>query len=159
MMDYVVRPAIDADRFAIIALILELNRFEATIEANRDVNLEAAVAGYEATLSTAPQNRALFVAEQEGLLVGYISVAINRAPYYVKKDEPHHVQIIDLVVTKRARGRGIGRALIAQAEAFARQQGIPTVIINALAANKDADELYDALGFEPYMIERRKRLD
>jgi GNAT superfamily N-acetyltransferase len=151
----VIRPATGADRDAIIGLIHALNCFEATVEDNRDVSLAAAIAGYEATVS----ETAMFVAEQDGVVTGYICIVIDMAPLFVKEDERRHVQIADLIVAEGARGRGIGRALIARAEAFARENGICRLLIGALAGNHTANDLYANLGFRPYVIERIKALD
>jgi GNAT superfamily N-acetyltransferase len=155
----VIRPATGADRDAIIGLIHALNCFEATVEDNRDIRLAAAIAGYEATVSDTAREKAMFVAEQDGAVAGYICIVIDMAPYYVKQDERRHVRIADLIVAEGARGRGIGRALIARAEAFARENGICRLLIGALAGNHTANDLYATLGFRPYVIERIKALD
>jgi GNAT superfamily N-acetyltransferase len=63
------------------------------------------------------------------------------------------------VVADGARGLGIGAALIGQAEAFARAQGVRSLAVGHLAGNAGAGRLYERLGLKPHAIERVKWLD
>jgi GNAT superfamily N-acetyltransferase len=56
------------------------------------------------------------------------------------------------------RGRGIGAALVARAEQFARERGAPWLGIGVMAENGDARRLYERLGFAAFHVEMKKPL-
>jgi ribosomal protein S18 acetylase RimI-like enzyme len=65
---------------------------------------------------------------------------------------------IDLMVEPRARGSGIGRALVeAMAEALARR-GAPRVVIQVGSRNSSAQATFARLGFRPTMLEMTREL-
>jgi ribosomal protein S18 acetylase RimI-like enzyme len=100
----------------------------------------------------------IFVAEREGDLVGL--VAVLTAVPFTELDEPPgtYALVTDLVVTPAARRRGYGRALLRQAERYARRQGARELRIGVLAGNQPALHLYRATGFRPWVVFLRKRL-
>ena len=53
----------------------------------------------------------------------------------------------DLVVAERARGTGIGRALLAECERRAREAGVRWLRIGVIASNQRALRLYREFGF------------
>ena len=58
------------------------------------------------------------------------------------------VQITDLIVTTRWRGRGVGAVLIDTAELFARDKSARSIAITTLTENAKARHTYRALGFQ-----------
>ncbi len=56
--------------------------------------------------------------------------------------------IEELVVDEKARGRGVGRALIQAALDWARSQGCSEVEVSTEQDNTDAQNFYRRLGFE-----------
>ncbi|MEW5708493.1 MAG: GNAT family N-acetyltransferase [Pseudomonadota bacterium] len=84
----------------------------------------------------------LFGAFQLGELVGVMGMrpleTMSRGP---------HLHIDDLVVSGRARRRGVGRRLLAYAEGYAREQGLNAVFLDSRA---DAVTFYAALGYRPH---------
>jgi ribosomal protein S18 acetylase RimI-like enzyme len=101
---------------------------------------------------------AVFVAEEGGLAVGFVIVE--------RSDEPGHVFALprrlatvgQLGVTAGARRRGVGRALMAAAEAQARAWGATAVMLSVVAFNADADRFYRALGYAPSVTRMTKPL-
>ena len=67
--------------------------------------------------------------------------------------------ISDLFVVAERRGGGIGRALMAEAEAHFRSLGMAQILIATMAANRPAYETYRELGYADYEIVMEKRLD
>lgn len=67
--------------------------------------------------------------------------------------------IDSLVVTDRARGRGIGTALLDAVRAELKARGIAYCSIGVLAGNTEAAKLYERVGFRPWTQELLARTD
>jgi ribosomal protein S18 acetylase RimI-like enzyme len=63
------------------------------------------------------------------------------------------VNIHDMVVDARFRGRGIGRALFAEIEAIAVSRGACKVTLEVLSGNAPARALYASLGYGDYALD------
>ncbi|GAA1529906.1 GNAT family N-acetyltransferase [Streptomyces albidochromogenes] len=83
------------------------------------------------------------VAELDGAVVGYIRTV---APTPLASNT-HVRQIQGLAVADRARGRGVGRALLRAACATARRRGALRMTLRVLGHNAPARALYEAEGF------------
>ena len=82
-----------------------------------------------------------------------------RVPYERLDDPPgEHAHVADLFVHEAFRGHGIGRALLAHAEAHARTQGASELTIGVLSNNKPARDLYLSAGFVPQLETLSKAL-
>lgn len=66
--------------------------------------------------------------------------------------------ISDLAVTKSERRQGIGKALLARAEAFFKENGCEYAQLEVFASNTQAFELYAKSGFEPLCVYMSKTL-
>jgi len=85
-------------------------------------------------------NRAgVFVAEEEGKVLGYITTRLDR--------ETGKGRIPNLAVDAAARGRGIGRALIEHALDYFRREGMACAMIETMTNNAVGQHLYPACGF------------
>jgi GNAT superfamily N-acetyltransferase len=60
------------------------------------------------------------------------------------------LNVHDLVVRAGQRGRGVGQALLAAAQAHARQQGCCKLTLEVLSSNARALRSYEQFGFAPY---------
>ncbi len=90
----------------------------------------------------------LFVAEVEGELAGYIHAYLRDTPP-VPVLVPRRFAMIDsMAVGKNQRRKGIGQALIAQVQRWAREQGATSVELNVYEFNRGALRFYEALGFK-----------
>ena len=65
--------------------------------------------------------------------------------------ETRRVRVDELFVRPSARRRGLGRALFARAQAWARAHGAARLVLQVAHANADARAFYHALGFAPFM--------
>ena len=85
---------------------------------------------------------AVFVAEDDGAIVGRLSVA--RDPHSASR----HVADLGLMVAATHRRLGIGRALLEQAETWGRAAGIRKLELHVFPWNEPAIKLYEQFGFE-----------
>jgi GNAT superfamily N-acetyltransferase len=63
------------------------------------------------------------------------------------------LNIHDIAVTAQCRGRGVGRALMAAAEAYAKERGCCKLTLEVLEGNTRAIGLYRSVGFDPYELD------
>ena len=68
----------------------------------------------------------------------------------------HKAHVYAMGVAERARGRGIGRALMEEAIARARQmEGLEQLLLTVVLPNEPARRLYHSLGFVTFGIDER----
>lgn len=91
-----------------------------------------------------PPDGAVIVAEHEGALLGFI--ALHALPRFEHGDSI--VRILALVVDAGARERGVGRALIGEAERLGMERGAAFVELTAGHHRPDARHLYESLGYD-----------
>ncbi len=89
----------------------------------------------------------VFVAEQEGRIAGLIDVRLQEtadAPILV----PRRYAIVDtLVVRHDCQRQGIGQALMARAEQWARERGLSEIGLHVWEFNVGAIAFYERLGY------------
>jgi GNAT superfamily N-acetyltransferase len=84
-----------------------------------------------------------FVAEDsDGRVLGWAHVFA--APFL---ESGPNAELGGLVVDESARGRGIGTALVARAEAWARERGIRKLCLRSNVVRTEAHAFYQKLGF------------
>jgi ribosomal protein S18 acetylase RimI-like enzyme len=82
----------------------------------------------------------IFVAETDGVIVGYISTRID--------PESGKGRIPNLAVDAAMRGQGLGRQLIERALDYFREQGMSYAMIETMAQNEIGQYLYPSCGFQ-----------
>jgi ribosomal protein S18 acetylase RimI-like enzyme len=138
-----IRPATGADQDAVSALA---DRLCEGVAPWRDPEaVLTAVSGWvQSSLATmGDPGHAVLVAELEGRVVGFVTLSPSR--HWSGEAE---ASIGELVVSQRAEGGGIGRALVQAAMARARENGCARISVSTGAANARARALYRRLGFE-----------
>lgn len=157
-MALLIRPATEADRPALDEQAMLLNRFEEPFAGDRRMD---AAGGAEAVShlreTVAKSAGAMRVAELDGAVVGHMVMWFDRFPPFVRADLRDYAYLGDLFVREAHRGRGIGAALIAEAEAIARARGVPRILLGVLTGNP-AEGAYRRLGYRPYALEMIKDL-
>jgi len=138
-----IRLATDADAPAIASLLVHL--------------------GYPADAADVPERlRRLrsagddaFVAEVDGATVGLATVH-SRAVLHAARPV---VQLTALVVPPEMRGRGVGRALVDEAERWGKDRGADRLVVTTALHRVDAPLFYERIGFEHTGRRHVKRLD
>ena len=97
-----------------------------------------------ARIVASPATRQLVAAAEDGRIVGLLSVALYDVPSGRK------AWIEDVVVDAAARGRGIGEALVREALALVRREGVARVMLTSNATRRAAHRLYERMGFVRY---------
>lgn len=86
----------------------------------------------------------VFVAERDGATLGLLALHVFPVLAY----DRDLAMIMALVVTERARGLGVGRALIQRAEAVGKSLGASRLMVTTHVRRADAHAFYERLGFE-----------
>ncbi len=98
------------------------------------------------------------LAEDDGRPIGFACVFGLIPPFTPDEDPAHFTFISDLYVEPAYHGQGIGKALLARAEAYAKALGAPRIELAVHAANP-AMALYTHLDYRQRLVIMTKRLD
>lgn len=90
--------------------------------------------------------------------VGYCAIMTRVPNEEVDEQRFDYAYISEIVIAKSARGQGIGKALLRDAEALARAANANWIRISVLAKNTVAREIYDRFGFEEHVVTMEKPL-
>jgi ribosomal protein S18 acetylase RimI-like enzyme len=150
-----IRRATEADAPAILALVPRLvsafapppwREPQAMTATDLDVVAEA--------LRAIGEDPALFAAEMDGVLVGFIHVR-SLEDYYRRRKHGH---VADLVVAEGCEGQGVATALLTRAEEWSRAQGYDWMTLGVFEQNVRAERLYRKLGYRRDVIRLLKPL-
>ncbi|MGF1445131.1 MAG: GNAT family N-acetyltransferase [Pikeienuella sp.] len=156
-----IRPATASDRPALERFMAALQEFERPIEPNRRPGAEMAALHMDFLLSRVAEHPAagVRIAEDASGPLGFILWHVEtEAGCYVLPENEVLGRITDLYIEARARGRGLGRRLIAAAEAHISAHGLTRMEIGAVAGNLDAIAAYEALGYVRSTVVLAKQL-
>lgn len=124
------------------ALLVDCVDGGASVSFIRPFGHEDAVAFFESLLpDVAAGTRVLVGAYDEDGLVGTVQLIHARPP-----NQPHRGDIAKLLVHRRARGRGVAQALMAQVEEEARRDGKSLLVLDTVTGTP-AYALYRKLGW------------
>ena len=79
--------------------------------------------------------RALLIAEDAGGIMGTVQLILDQP-----ENQPHRADLSKMLVHPRARRRGLGAALLREAERLARELGKSLLVLDT--ASNDAERLY-----------------
>lgn len=127
-----IRPAAPADAEAIAALFTD----EGYPAGPSDI--------VERMARFASEYSRVLVAEHDGVLLGFL--ALHALPRFEHDDRI--VRVLALVVDAGARDRGVGGALMTEAERIATDLGAAFIEVTAGRHRPDAQRLYEALGYD-----------
>ena len=89
-----------------------------------------------------PDSRVLVAAHPDGRVLGWVHVF----GHHLMESEGQ-AEVGGLIVDARARGRGIGRSLMAAAEAWARERGYTRMTLRSNTIRTEAHRFYQDLGY------------
>jgi ribosomal protein S18 acetylase RimI-like enzyme len=115
-------------------------------------------AGYASFLrwQLAEDDVVVFVAEQEGAVVGYVYAGLEPQSWKELREAAGFIH--DVIVESKGRRTGIATALIEAAAAWLKERGAPRVLLWTAAPNDAALRLFERLGFRRTMIEMTREL-
>lgn len=108
---------------------------------------------FEAIDSTRPGTD-LFIAELDGTRAGCL-LMWTLEDYF---SQQWHAHVSVIAVTKAAEGHGVGQALMAYAERWARERGHTSITLSVFEGNRRAQALYERAGYSTEMRRMIKRL-
>ncbi|HEU5102741.1 MAG TPA: GNAT family N-acetyltransferase [Roseiflexaceae bacterium] len=94
------------------------------------------------------------LAELDGQTAGFTCVRVVPCVLYA---EPY-AELTELYVEPAYRQRGVGRALLARAEALAHERGAADLIIMTGVGNAAAQALYRAAGYDTYAVALNRKI-
>ena len=95
----------------------------------------------------ADPNWAIYVADDEQQIIGVLFLTERRTPDHHLLKSRRYVVVDTLAVAEGWRSQGIGRALMQQAEIWAKERGIPEIELSVWEFNQRALALYEKLGY------------
>ena len=157
-MHIVLRTATQEDYDALCTLFAEVERvhYEALSEFFRSVEGPARSREFFAKM-LANEDAALFVAENEGALIGVISCFIDNTPQASFIVPRRFVHIDDMVVDASFRHRGVGQALLERVHQWTQEKGLAEVELAVWEFNTTARSLYEKLGYSTTWRRMRKQ--
>jgi GNAT superfamily N-acetyltransferase len=138
MNDIVIRKANENDLPKILTLYSE-------IEDEKQCNLDLETAKKKLKIIMSYPNYAIYVAENEGKIVGTFELLIM--------DNLAHAGIPsaiveDVVINEKDRGKGIGKLMMQYAMETSRREGCYKLMLSSNLRRERAHKFYDNLGFE-----------
>lgn len=143
MPEVTIRAAVEADCPAMLALIRELAAFEGLLDR---VSVDEARLRRDG-FGPQPRFHCLLAVQDGGAGRDEPVGLLLYFPIYSTFAGEAGLYVEDLVVHAGARGRGVGRALLAACAAEAERQGCSRLQLAVLDWNEPARRLYESLGF------------
>ena len=122
-------------------VLLDAVASNASISFMPGLTLDEAQTWWRKTLSAASSRTVVLVARDEQGLVGTVQLQPAWPP-----NQPHRADVAKLIVHRRARRLGVGRALMQELERHARELGFTLLLLDT-CKDSAAEKLYSSLGW------------
>lgn len=159
MTSTVVRRATTADVPALGRLGAQLMRVHFAMDPLRFLDPgDRPEAGYGSFLRHQLQDdeQAVFVAERDGAVIGYVYAGVEPLSWKELRDRAGFVH--DIVVLEDARRGGVATALLSAAIEWLSTRNVPRVMLWTAHKNAAAQALFERLGFRSTMVEMTREL-
>ena len=100
----------------------------------------------------------VFLFEDEGVKKGFIYGAVT-TPFLAASSIEKIGQINFCWVDEAYRNQGVASALVRKIEAYFKEQGIEYVDLHYMLGNIEAEVSWQKMGYSPYRVASRKRLE
>jgi ribosomal protein S18 acetylase RimI-like enzyme len=138
-----IRLATPADRSFLNALADRLADFDRPAWRTRDEIAEGDRRALNDALDHPQDGTDLFVAELSGERAGCLLMWTLEDFF----SQQWHAHVSVIAVTREAEGKGVGAALMAHAEEWARQRGHRSITLSVFEGNRRAQKLYERVGY------------
>ena len=147
------------DEPAILSFIQGLQDYELGFENNRRRD-PAFVADHwrDAQHRCAEKHGTMLIAQDADKAAGWAFAYDQNAELFIVEPERRHGFLAEIFVMPEARGKGLGRALIAGCEDWARERCHKLLTIGVLTRNAHAIRAYEGAGYAPYTLMLRRYL-
>jgi len=142
VIDVLHRPTATADLDQLAELLADAVDSGASVSFMRPFSVDAAREWWRATLERADPRAIVLVARDEAGIAGSVSLHPAWPP-----NQPHRADITKLLVHRRARRRGVGRALMDAIEAHAHAAGFTLLTLDTVRGDP-AEQLYATAGWQ-----------
>ena len=150
-----IRPADASDDEFILSLVARFVDFELPAWRRRIDCANGIRRDLKRALDESPSNETFFIAEDdEGARLGFLRVQETR-DFFSGRANCH---VSDIAVAQGHEGRGIGRALLDHAQAWAKKQRCMLITLAVFPGNARARELYERAGFREDLVRLAKRV-
>lgn len=142
MIEAVPKPAAAADLDELARLLVDAVESGASVSFMSPLATSDAREWWRTTLERAHPRAVVLVARDDRGIVGSVSLHPAWAP-----NQPHRAEITKLLVHRRARRQGIGRALMTEIEARGRAAGFTLLTLDTVRGDP-AEQLYTNAGWQ-----------
>jgi len=142
-----IRPATARDREFVLSLAERLSDFDRPAWRTPAEIAEGDRRALAEAFDSPHPERALFVGELHGRPAGCLLMWTLED--YFSGERHAHISVI--AITRAAEGQGLGRALMQQAERWARERGHVRITLSVFETNRRAQKLYERAGYEVEM--------
>ena len=124
-------------------------------EQEKNEMIQADINHITKALEAADANDCVFIAEDEtGKPIGFIRI-VMQADYYSGEQ---HAHVNDIVVIADGEGKGVGKLLLAKADAWAKDKHARWITLNVFDENIRARAVYEKAGYKIEWIKYFKNL-
>ncbi|MBD1849212.1 GNAT family N-acetyltransferase [Leptolyngbya sp. FACHB-711] len=156
MLPVQIRPATTDDRSFILSLVPRFVEFGSPTERDPDQVIRAIAKEIDRAIISYPTPQNIFIAvDSQGKSLGFIFLE-TLTDFFTQE---RHAHISDIVVIPEASGQGIGQALMAYAETWAKARSLSFITLNAFGGNGRARSFYSQLGYQEDTVKYLKRLN
>jgi GNAT superfamily N-acetyltransferase len=142
VIDALQRPPSASDLDGLAELLADAIDSGAGISFMRGLTVEQARDWWQTTIARADARAVILVARDTQGIAGTVSMHPAWPP-----NQPHRADIAKLIVHRRARRQGVGRALMAAIEAHARAAGFSLLTLDTVRGDA-AEQLYTEAGWQ-----------
>ncbi|WP_185970922.1 GNAT family N-acetyltransferase [Alkalicoccobacillus porphyridii] len=141
----------EADRHQVLDLAKRFNHVEyMEFRDNRIMSEKQMDLAYQAVTNNTDN---IYVADDSGHILGYIELTIQK-DYFTERKQAY---ISAIAVSVQGEGKGIGKALMKQAELWASNLGLSELILDVFVANERAVKMYEHLGYHKEIVKMVKQ--